>query len=873
MKGYDDNTFLPENKINRAEAVKILLLGSGIQVEDFLEHTNTFSDVEQEHWFYKYVIKAKNLGIIKGNQDGLFLPNNEINLAETLKVALLANNIIIALNTPEKKPYLDVKTTSWFAPYFAYAYENQLLDQKKYEKVYPGTPVTRGELAEIIYRIQKIIEKEQENISYASFYASSLQGSETVSGEKYDENKLTGAHRDLAFGTKVEITNTLNQKSIIVKINDRGPQIKDRIVDLSKAAFEAISPLSKGVIPVTIQVLEEVSADLGANIIQESEDCVWPENKEEIKTDFFTNKDAGIFIELYANLRTVYAENEIIDISGKIKDETTAEITAFIKDENGEQTLFTVPVHDKNFIVQVDLGKAGEKQLVIIPGRSNSNYAASIQVLPLTCEKVLPNSDLSPPDDYRFSVEDNEVIFRWNLNEADVSRVSLIQGENQVIQYFSVKKRGWKINLKSFRNFSQGEFVIKVETAKSESGSIFGRTSSWQTGETKKFTAIDHHYDKYDKQKIEISDLKGQYGFGGEISFTGRTKVKIRHEAAIITPSGAIEMIPLTTESEITENQHGIKVIDINKKISWQYEPQEHGTYILEINDAGGVAVLNMPVYEIGDIPLIPDYVDIKSYEKEEKITDLNVHGLSIELLNLINQDRKAARLDNLEIDENLSYLAQFRSDDMSKNNYISHWDLNNKDVNDLRISYGIKTVIGENIAKETQVSYAHKGLMRSAIHRKNILDKHWTRVGFGFSKSTDDSIIVVELFSSSPIDQEDVKELREDLLDVINSQRKVFLVPNASLISLAQNWSEKMSEEKFFDFKDTTGVALSEEVRKAGVLQTIGTFIIGNTSFTDLQTSVLEHEEIFNERWRKLRVGITQDTDGIIKVTLLYSE
>jgi len=90
----------------------------------------------------------------------------------------------------------------------------------------------------------------------ASYYAVKFQLKKTASGELYDRAKKTAAHRKLPFGTIVKVTNTKNSKSVIVKINDRGPFVKGRIVDLSGSAFGSIASLDAGVIEVKIEVIK-----------------------------------------------------------------------------------------------------------------------------------------------------------------------------------------------------------------------------------------------------------------------------------------------------------------------------------------------------------------------------------------------------------------------------------------------------------------------------------------------------------------------------------------------------------------------------------------------------------------------------------------
>jgi rare lipoprotein A len=83
-----------------------------------------------------------------------------------------------------------------------------------------------------------------------------FQSRKTASGELYDNAKKTAAHKKLPFGTKVKVTNTKNSKSVIVRINDRGPFVKGRVVDLSSLAFSSLASLDDGVIDVEIVVIE-----------------------------------------------------------------------------------------------------------------------------------------------------------------------------------------------------------------------------------------------------------------------------------------------------------------------------------------------------------------------------------------------------------------------------------------------------------------------------------------------------------------------------------------------------------------------------------------------------------------------------------------
>lgn len=89
----------------------------------------------------------------------------------------------------------------------------------------------------------------------ASYYADALHGNTTASGEPYDRNDLTAAHPSLDFGTRVEVTNLDNGKSVVVTINDRGPHVGDRIIDLSHAAAERLEMMDSGLAEVRLEIL------------------------------------------------------------------------------------------------------------------------------------------------------------------------------------------------------------------------------------------------------------------------------------------------------------------------------------------------------------------------------------------------------------------------------------------------------------------------------------------------------------------------------------------------------------------------------------------------------------------------------------------
>ena len=92
-------------------------------------------------------------------------------------------------------------------------------------------------------------------VGFASWYGQRHQGHATASGEIFDMNKLTAAHRTMPFGTRLRVTNVDNGRSVVVRVNDRGPWVNDRVLDVSLAAAKTLGMTGDGVTKVEIVVL------------------------------------------------------------------------------------------------------------------------------------------------------------------------------------------------------------------------------------------------------------------------------------------------------------------------------------------------------------------------------------------------------------------------------------------------------------------------------------------------------------------------------------------------------------------------------------------------------------------------------------------
>jgi rare lipoprotein A len=116
-------------------------------------------------------------------------------------------------------------------------------------------------LALLVVSCRSLPKKEPSNVQtgLASWYGPQFHGKTTSSREVYNMYDMTAAHRTLPFGTYVMVTNLNNGRSVKVKINDRGPFVKDRIIDLSYAAAQVLDSVGPGVVPVKIEILLDES--------------------------------------------------------------------------------------------------------------------------------------------------------------------------------------------------------------------------------------------------------------------------------------------------------------------------------------------------------------------------------------------------------------------------------------------------------------------------------------------------------------------------------------------------------------------------------------------------------------------------------------
>lgn len=154
LEGYEDDTFRPDQEVNRAEALKMFLMGMAVEVQTGAGAETGFNDVDAEEWYADLVGTALDEGIVGGYSDGSFKPGQSVNRAEAMKMLLLAAGINVSV--PSERPFADVGTEDWYAGYAEFAKSSNVVGPQTDGYWHGEESVTRGEIAEMVYRLQVV---------------------------------------------------------------------------------------------------------------------------------------------------------------------------------------------------------------------------------------------------------------------------------------------------------------------------------------------------------------------------------------------------------------------------------------------------------------------------------------------------------------------------------------------------------------------------------------------------------------------------------------------------------------------------------------------------------------------------------------------
>lgn len=165
----------------------------------------------------------------------------------------------------------------------------------------------------------------------ASFYADKFESKQTASGEKYKHKKMTAAHKSLPFGTIVKVTNLDNQETVEVRINDRGPYIDGRIIDLSRSAAEKLKFINQGLAKVKIEVVDAGDGRSNSNRPVQIDQNIDNESYFQMKVDRKEPDGFGVQVGSFKGF------DNMLKLSENIEKSYRAKLYVEVKELNGDK--------------------------------------------------------------------------------------------------------------------------------------------------------------------------------------------------------------------------------------------------------------------------------------------------------------------------------------------------------------------------------------------------------------------------------------------------------------------------------------------------------------------------------------------------------
>lgn len=816
LTGYADGTFKPDQVVNRAETLKMLLSGLGIPVSP---QEITFRDVDKGSWYAQYVGQAFKNGYVKGYPDGTFKPEQAVKRVEAMKMLLeisgSSKNMIVEGQMP-----FPIDEGAWYAPYVKLSLDKNLLPVFDEAQLRPGDSMNRGDIADMLYRYLSMKERNEKKFKDyeeggVSYYDPALEGHGTSAGEQYHRNIFTAAHREYAFGTMIQVVDSSVTHSALVRVNDRGPFTAKYVIDLSESAFTSFANLSKGVF---------------TGMVYRAGASTWA--KAYIDADYFPN------MHMSRTLPNMMQVGELYVMPA------TGSTSCMLKTPKGSNGNVPVDTSNGGTLLQLFFMEKGEYELSC--GGKKASLVATDDLYSKTL-KILPPVEAGLHLEYA----QGKLLFTWkNPSGINLNQLRFHQGKNEKIIEINNTDHV-ALDAEEFTGLAEGQWTIELFGAYTSTGFSHDRFTSWASlgVVSPSFVTDFRPVTLSNDLKLDTGTTNEMVTVGQSFKFQGTALTSLKNIFFILTPDGAIEKKTLVDPKE--------EFVSAGKEFTLSYQIPQAGSYIFEIIRADGKPVY-LYRYHTGDVYVLPRVVSMDQ--------SLGVNALRTLMLAWVNDDRARAGLNLLTASSDLDSIAQFRSDDMVANNYFSHYDLQGKSVNDVKGKFHFEPNVAENLAYSSDGAFsAYLELRHSPSHLENILHKDLQIAGFGFTKKGNDTYVVQE-FSITPVQTLNMDDVKNQWIQKANEAGgSITLSP--SLSQVAQNWAEELVRihEVTFTIGDR---ALLKELMAAGGKGSYTANILLKDSLVSAQTKVLE---VLGKlaAGAEIGIGVAQDDTGTIKIVI----
>lgn len=563
-----------------------------------------------------------------------------------------------------------------------------------------------------------------------------------------------------------------------------------------------------------------------------------------IDKEFYSN------IILDNNIPTNFLQNEVYSLSGQILSGSKEIIIIKKNSETNQEQLMSVPVINNRFNTAIYFEEIGNFELAIIPNSFGTAKSATINIKPFNENSSnLPTGPST--SDFSLNFENETTQIKYSTPNSNLKKITFSQNQEKV--EFLTKQYTTQTILpyNKFQNFEEGQVLVEISSAQIDPQTL-DITSQFGEKKSTYFTAIQH-LSSFRSDNYLDQNFPYQVNSNGEIQISGTLTEGFRDLAYIVTPSGKIESIEIDNSSNFFE---------------LSYFPEEKGAYLFEINDNGGIALINQAIYVGSGIPLIPEFFDLNT--RTFASSNFSLTAKRNEMLALINNFRAEYNLPPVEIINELNNLAQIHTDDMAENNYFAHLNLAGESPEDRRLRLNIATPVGENLAKDTSVEFAHHGLIKSAIHRENILNPTWNQVGIGITEKGG-YLYISQQFSYSIPNENDLQEKENQLFQEINQSRSENNTQTLNRTSNLNQASELFNQKIIEENKPFSQETFEEVINESNIQGNIEAFLR-----VDITTEYKESEysqSFLDNLWTQIGIDIKIDDSGFLNTILFLNK
>lgn len=566
-----------------------------------------------------------------------------------------------------------------------------------------------------------------------------------------------------------------------------------------------------------------------------------------ILADFFAN------VSLANPIPNRFYLDEVYFIEGNLTNGTASEVFVFLcRDNQGceDSTDYIASTTNNgvHFNIPVIFREVGNFQIGIIPGRSGESRITDISVMPEPPASITASSAAEAPTGLSANYSDGQTTFSWNT--ASSFKHLIIFQRNRRKDYL-------------FRQITINAFAPPSE----DFGSFLREQAFWlvQTGNlSSQIQQISLAVkEKFDRGRIEVRSLRETFNGPGHFTFSGRSLTPVSKKAYFTLPNGAVQEIDFAQED-----------LPAGRDFQIQFNLTSSGTYIFEINNTEGSAVLNVPVYVGNVTPLLPDFFALHPPELDTSPIE-NINQLQQSLLSFVNADRRSMNLPEVSLNTQLNGIAQAHSQNMFNLHFFGHVNPAGENPNDRRRRSNYNAPIKENLARAPNLEFGEVGLMRSPIHRAVIIDPSMTRVGFGIVKDAEGYFLITQNYSANPVTASNINHVL--YLNQVNNSRSAHglgpLTYDDNLAAIAREWSQNMTSRRFFAVTDpSSGESLVDFARERGIRSTIQIHIVQTSELSLLETELAKQEALLSPSNNKVGLGFAVNGLGDIFMTVFYT-